>query len=54
MFESLKASLAFSKRKRLLKKLKTAIMNDRAESINRQILKIQMRGLSPEFWNYVP
>ena len=45
MLERLKARFAFSKRKRLLKRLKTAIMNDRTESIRRQ-----RRGLlKPEF-----
>ena len=42
--------LKVRKRKRLLKKLKEAMEHDRTE----QILKIQMRGFSPEFLNYVP
>ena len=54
MLESLKVRLACSKRKRLLKRLKEAVEHDRTERINRQILKIQMYGLSPEFCNYIP
>ena len=54
MLERLKARFAFSKRRCLLKRLKEAVMNDRTESTRRQILKIQMRGLSPEFLNYIP
>ena len=50
MLEGLKVR----KRKRLLKRLNEAVMNDRTERINRQILKLQMRGFSPEFLNYVP
>ena len=54
MLESLKVRFACSKRRRLLKRLKEAVMNDRTESARRQILKIQMRGFSPEFLNYIP
>ena len=43
----------FVRRKRLLKRLKEAVMHDRTESETRRILKLQMRGLSPEFLNYV-
>ena len=53
MLESLKMRFACSKRKRLLKRLKDAVANDRAESERRRILKIQMHGLKPEFLNYV-
>ena len=44
----------FAKRKRLLKRLREAVMHDRTEHIRRQILKLQMRGFSPDFLNYVP
>ncbi|MBQ8693128.1 MAG: hypothetical protein IJ520_08295 [Synergistaceae bacterium] len=54
MLENLKARFAFSKRKRLLKRLREAVEHDRTESARRQILKIQMRGFSPEFLNYIP
>ena len=53
MLESLKMRFACSKRKRLLKRLKDAVTNDRTESERRRIVKIQMRGLKPEFLNYV-
>ena len=43
----------FARRKRLLKRLREAVMNDRTERETRRILKLQMCGLSPEFWNYV-
>ena len=44
----------FARRKRLLKRLKEAVEHDRTERINRQILKLQMNGFSPEFLNYIP
>ncbi|MBR1602386.1 MAG: hypothetical protein IJ667_02985 [Synergistaceae bacterium] len=44
----------FARRKRLLKRLREAVEHDRTERINRQILKLQMRGFSPEFLNYIP
>lgn len=52
--ESLEIRKACADRKRLLKRLKRAVMIDRTESLTRQILKAQMQGLSPEFLNYVP
>ena len=54
MLDRLKVRLLQAKRRRLLKRLKEAVMNDRTESARRQILKIQMRGFSPDFLNYVP
>ena len=44
----------FARRKRLLKRLREAVEHDRTERINLQILKLQMRGFSPEFLNYIP
>ncbi|MBQ8692717.1 MAG: hypothetical protein IJ520_06190 [Synergistaceae bacterium] len=44
----------FARRKRLLKRLREAVEHDRTERINRQILKLQMNGFSPEFLNYIP
>ena len=43
-----------SQRRKLLKRLREAVRLDRTESETRRILKLQMRGLSPEFLNYVP
>ena len=52
--DGLEQKREFSRRKRLLKRLREAVMHDRTEHIRRQILKLQMRGFSPEFWNYIP
>ena len=43
-----------SRRRRLLKRLREAVMHDRTEHIRRQTLTIQMRGFSPDFLNYIP
>ena len=43
-----------SQRGKLLRRLREAVRLDRTESETRRILKLQMRGLSPEFLNYVP
>lgn len=51
--ESLEIRKACADRKRLLKRLKRAVMIDRTESETKRILKLQIRGLSLEFLDYI-
>ena len=51
--EGLKVRRACSQRKKLLRRLRETVRLDRTESETKRILKLQMRGLSLEFLDYI-
>ena len=51
--EGLEVRRACDQRKKLLKRLRETVRLDREESETKRILKLQMRGLSLEFLDYI-
>ncbi len=51
--EGLEVRRACSQRKKLLRRLRETVRLDRTESETKRILKLQMRGLSLEFLDYI-
>ena len=51
--EGLEVRRACDRRKKLLRRLRETVRLDRTESETKRILKLQMRGLSLEFLDYI-